>query len=737
MVAGDAAGGAPHGVGAPNGIGARFGPVLLLALALSWLFVCRADTGYFYHARSGHNWDSAKNLAVAENLSLEHRLRLYTRLVAQPDGTARYWMYSRFPVGGSALIKLAMLPFDGDLAAKIHAARTLMLVFFCAAAVLAFDALRRILGDAWAAVAATLLAFSSDHMLYYSDAVTTEGSVDLFAVLLVFHGMVLHARHGRFAQLVAKTCCALLLGWHVYGLLLAFLGVGLAAQLTGVWRARPQRPWLARARDVAGAFARGRPLALGAVAVCFGAGVLGFNLANEHAAHDGAVSFAELPSVRSMLKRTGWQAQFNAARAEQLAWPSFLYWQLRAIGTAVTPQALALPRFRATLGALVLATLLIWLLRARLRPGAKALLGTLALCGFCWTLPMRHNAAFHVYEHLFYVGVPLTLFGLAGARLRKLRRGNGVAVAAGGVAAVLFVCSAALAKAAAVDRDAVAVQKPMLAEFDGIRETTRGKTVFVAFDADLADAYALDVTPAPVMYFLAGSVLQFDGRSRRRRAAPFAAPAPTTTPLPNPAPHRSSFRVRAYDFIVVLGQSAALGKDEGDPSLLTPDNRYALLYDGGSFASVNDFYRHWYGLQYAATASGEPVARSVFEVYPHGRELAYLKTPCGAEHAAGAFFVHVFPARSASLPAAARARGFDRLDFRFADHGAVFDGRCMARIRLPNYAIARIATGQRVPAEGAPWRVVVLPEPGRRQKPIANVRTEPFHSPRGVAPAGP
>lgn len=685
---------------------------MLLALALSSLFACRSGTGSFYHARSGHNWDSAKNLALAANLSLEHRLRLHTGLVAEPDGTTRYRMYSRFPVGGSALIKLAMLPFDGDLAAKIHAARTLMLAFFCAAALLAFDALRRILGDGWAAVAATLLAFCSDHMLYYSDAVATEGSVDLFAVLLVFHGMVLHARHGRFAQLVAKTCCALLLGWHVYGLLLAFAGVGLAALLVRAWRDRLQGPWLERAGVVAGAFVRGRPLALAVIAVLFGSAVLGFNFVNEYTAYKGEVPVAELPSARSMLQRTGGDAQFNAPRAEQLAWPSFLYWQLRAIGTAVAPYAVAPPRFRAALGALALGVLFVWLLRARLRPGDRALLGTLALCGLCWTLPMRHNAAFHVYEHLFYIGVPLTLFGLAFGQLRKLRPGRGWATGAGAVAATLFVVSAAVAKADAVNADAIAIQEQMLAELDGMRDTVRGKTVFVAYDADLADAYALDVSPGPVFYFLAGSALQYDGRARRRAAARGAASSPAqpkamAASRSSPAPHASPHRARAYDFIVVLGEAAGLHKAGADPSLLTPDNRFALLYDGGSFASVNDFYLHWYRSQYAATAAGEPAARSVFDVYVHGRELVYLNARCNAEQTSGAFFVQVFPLPAAGLSARAGAREFDRLDFHFADHGASFDGMCMARIRLPGSAIARIATGQHASAAGPAWRVVI------------------------------
>ena len=45
--------------------------------------------------------------------------------------------------------------------------------------------------------------------------------------MLVFHGMVIFAQDGRFRQLWIKACLSLLLGWHVYALLLIFIILGL------------------------------------------------------------------------------------------------------------------------------------------------------------------------------------------------------------------------------------------------------------------------------------------------------------------------------------------------------------------------------------------------------------------------------------------------------------------------------------------------------------------------------
>ena len=58
-----------------------------------------------------------------------------------------------------------------------------------------------------------------------------------------------------------------------------------------------------------------------------------------------------------------------------------------------------------------------------------------------------------------------------------------------------------------------------------------------------------------------------------------------------------------------------------------------------------------------------------------------------------------------SLAVGRRQLGFDNLDFRFADRGVLFDGKCMARIALPEYDIARIGTGRSCPDGKSAWRV--------------------------------
>ena len=209
-------------------------PPALLLLALSSIFLFDNDKrSYFKLTVLEHSHDqvSAKNMAIAENLSFEHRLLMFTSHTIDSDGNPTYDAYNRFPIGSFALIKLAILPFGNDLLAKIYAARTLMLLFFIAAALLAYLSLRRLASSRWIALTATLTAFSSTYCLHYKDIISGEVVVDLFAVLLVFHGMVVFEQEGRFRQLPIKACIALLLGWHVYALLLPFIVFGLMREL--------------------------------------------------------------------------------------------------------------------------------------------------------------------------------------------------------------------------------------------------------------------------------------------------------------------------------------------------------------------------------------------------------------------------------------------------------------------------------------------------------------------------
>ena len=262
-----------------KGKGPGWLPLGLLLLALSSMFLFGGDRHHFYKSRS-HNWQSSKNLMLAENLSAAHNFRLFERLSPEANGTPAYVMYSRFPVGGYALIKLALLPFD-TLSAKIYAGRLLMLLLYSATAVVAYLAFAKLGTNRWVALMTTLLAFSLPFLLYHADQICTEVPVPLFAVMLSFHGMVVFVQEGHFRQLLGKTCLALLLSWKVYALLLPFIGFGLIKELVQSRKGRSTAAFgldlqqsTGRSGGSGAVLLRSRYLGLGSIALFFGLGIM-------------------------------------------------------------------------------------------------------------------------------------------------------------------------------------------------------------------------------------------------------------------------------------------------------------------------------------------------------------------------------------------------------------------------------------------------------------------------------
>ena len=105
---------------------------------------------------------------------------------------------------------------------------------------------------------------------------------------------------------------------------------------------------------------------------------------------------------------------------------------------------------------------------------------------------------------------------------------------------------------------------------------------------------------------------------------------------------------------------------------------------------------------YEALVSGEPAIRSDFDVHIGDEALVYVKEPCARTDTEAWFFLHLYPVDVNDLPDHRGQHGFDNLDFRFDGSGLIFEGTCMARIPLPEYAIAAIRTGQYTD-EGGIW----------------------------------
>ena len=662
----------PHGVA-----------LLLLLAALATLFLPNPDRGLFH--RSGlHNSISVNYLMAAANLSPERNFAGAYHLTLDEQGAPSYKPYNRFPPGGYLLIKLVMLPFLDDLEARIYAARMLMLLFFAGTAILAQLALARLTANPWAALTAVFLAFSSYDCLYQSDLVATEAWPALFGVMLTFHGMVVFAQEGRFRQLLVKACLALLLGWHVLGLLLPFVMLGLAQTLVPLPSGAAQRPF--------SRLLRSPHLALGLVALCFAMAVLSFNLANEYVLLKGAKSLTELPSFQSMRLRVGLNEEFNTARASVLAWPRFLEYQFIRISDMSLPAVLSAPRRELLLwGVIVFCVCLSGLAFMR----HKSLWAVLALSGFCWALPMRHSVAFHEHEALFYIGIPLTFFSLLLRRAQWILNNHRLAlVSLSLVAGAAFVFSGARIARAGLDAAEAQFQREVLADFENIRKLTKGKTIVVP----------------PGMRYMKRA------HDKRLTAWPLTWYALTDRVILI----SSHFEKRKFGDVLL-----APVRFDG-PALLTPENRLAFLYDRSAYDEQMERLIDAFGEPVARVVHGDKGEELLYELRRQDNLLMYVardarasappfelcddftqkRFVCGKTLHSW-FMLHVAPVDANDLPLFNR-RGNENLDFLFKDYTLLDGARRVVAVRpLPDYPIARIHTGLLDSEGGVSWQAEV------------------------------
>ena len=418
--------------------------LLLMGVGLVSLLAFNVDRARYYAPLEHH---AAKNLAIADTL-FARGLAMYRGVSYVTNGEPELDVYSRFPLGGFALLKLATMPFGDALAAQAFAARLLMLACLVAAMMLAYQSLRHVSADGWIALAATSMGFSSYYILSNSTVVSTEMMMDLLGFMLTLHGMVVFTQdRKRFRQLWIKSCVALLIGWHVYALLAPFVLLGLGGELVAVIRSRRGNPSCRKPLSVAWALCRSAALSrysrLGLIALLFGTLMLAVNWTSEYVALEGRTSFTRLPSVHSMLKRAAVVPYLDVLEPTY-AWSDFLPRQFYRVVGATVPGAVEWPGRSLErppsipplpligTGVLIAGAIFLWLPFAR---GHRLVLGSLALSGFCWAFGVRGNTYFsgHDYEAIYFVGVPLTLATLALVALRRF---------AGASAARLLPCLA-------------------------------------------------------------------------------------------------------------------------------------------------------------------------------------------------------------------------------------------------------------------------------------------------------
>lgn len=102
--------------------------------------------------------------------------------------------------------------------------------------------------------------------------------------------------------------------------------------------------------------------------------------------------------------------------------------------------------------------------------------------------------------------------------------------------------------------------------------------------------------------------------------------------------------------------------------------------------------------------SSELIIRDKFDVYlTYDKTLVYIRRPCPDSDVSESFYIHIIPEDTGHLPEHRIQYGFDNLDFTFVDHGIRDDQRCAAMIKLPDYDIASISTGQ-FTDQGSIWQ---------------------------------
>ena len=649
--------------------------VVLLIIALSTVFIFGNDRGHFYKLDRFDHWVSSQSLTITVNLSPEHNFLMFHDQSLDDEGNPTYKPYNRFPIGSYILTRLAILPFQNDFSAQIYAARILTLIFFSATVGLAYLALARITNNKWAALSAAMLAFSSYYVLNYNDMIG-ESVVALFGIMLVFHGMVIFIQEDRFRQLLVKTCIALLLGWHVYALLLVFIVLGIANELIRNRQnilSAPSR--MVQLKATLMMLIRSRYLMLSIVALIFGASMLMFNFTNEYLALNREIPFTELPSFQSMLNRTGIRTFDETDRwvHPRLNLHNHLLTQLYRIGGMSIPYHL-LPGYEnkihsvpytgfdprvVVMGTIVFITSLIGLFFTR----HKMLIATLILFGVVWGVIMVIQINFHVYEAMFLIGIPLALFSVCIDKLFRHRLIPVVALAA----TIVFVISAQQMSLVGHDKEHAKHQAEVFDDFEAMRQVAKGKIIYIPVSDTWEGSQQLTgAARFAHHFFLAGNIILLLHQEHLRHLA---------------------------DLVI----EPKLRSENG---LLTPYNKHVFMYNRELYdTAIQKFYDD--------VLSSGSVISSQFNVYLNQNTLFYIKEQCSDEEVRAGFFLHVNPVDANDLPEERKPFGFDNLNFNLVDFNFyipedISPQNCAAQVQLPEYDIANFYTGQFIRGEPEP-----------------------------------
>ena len=390
--------------------------------------------------------------------------------------------------------------------------------------------------------------------------------------------------------------------------------------------------------------------------------------------------FAEALRVLSEHPHSGWQL-FQ----ERLIRPHDLPWRYVPTWMAVTTPPFTL--LLCGVGVVGVA----W--RGAARPG-RALRNTPLrfelLLAACLALPPLAVAArgAHTYDgwrHLYFLHAPLALLAASGLRLPASRDAawvrRGTYAAAGVAAAGILIAMARIHPLQHVYFNFL-VDRTTPEHLRAQYEIGHGKTASLGMLRHLARAY-----PSPS--------LCMDGQTRALLRHSHQL-----------LPERKRKRIHLR-FVCRGRADFVAGKFYGGAGTDPPATHAPAVWTGKAYgatlvrlyglnpALLDDFHLGRSREKYRSLTQSAPAARSHYDVrFDAARGvLTYARAPCVAADARARFFLHVVPVDADDLPDDQVRHGFDHLDFN-PPAQALFDGKCLVTIRLPEYAVDHVRTGQ-------------------------------------------
>ena len=116
-----------------------------------------------------------------------------------------------------------------------------------------------------------------------------------------------------------------------------------------------------------------------------------------------------------------------------------------------------------------------------------------------------------------------------------------------------------------------------------------------------------------------------------------------------------------------------------------------------------------YRAAYDSVVAVPPTVISDWNMHLYSDGVTYIRDRCTAKDVENNFFMHVMPQDVQDLPEDLRDNGFESVTFHSHIRGAMFDGKCLTSMDLPEYEIKSIRTGQFIRGfdseEGIVWSV--------------------------------